>query len=62
MGYSVSIALLAYGVFIYGFMSLYLSHVNKRRREGKEDHKIAGLTEAEIEVLGDKSPRFVYTI
>lgn len=62
MGYSVTIALLGYGIIIYGFMSLYLNHVNKRRKAGKEDHKIVGLSEAEIDALGDRSPRFMYTI
>lgn len=62
MGYSVSIALLGYGVFIYGFMSLYLNHVNKRRKAGKEDYKIEGMTDEEVDALGDRSPRFIYTI
>lgn len=55
-------ALLGYTLFIYGGMSLYLARINKRRREGKEDYKIAGMTEEEIKGLGDKNPRFVYTI
>lgn len=61
MGYSVSIALLAYGIGIYGFLSFYYDRVNKRRAAGKEDHKVAGMTDAEIDALGDESPRFVYT-
>lgn len=43
-------------------MSLYLNHVNQRRRAGKEDYKIVGLSEEQINALGDRSPRFVYTI
>jgi hypothetical protein len=62
MGFSVNIALLGYGVFLYGFMSLYLNHVNQRRRDGKEDHKIVGMTDAEVEALGDRNPRFMYMI
>lgn len=62
MGYSVSIAFLGYGVIIYSFLSLYYRHVNIRRRAGKEDHKISGMSDAEIEALGDRSPRFIYTI
>ena len=58
----MSIALLGYGVFIYSFLSLYYRHVNMRRKAGKEDHKIVGMTEAEINALGDRSPRFMYTI
>lgn len=62
MGFAVTIALLAFGIFFYGFMTFYLNQVNKRRREGKEDYKIAGMTDAEIDALGDRSPRFMYTI
>lgn len=62
MGFAVNIALLGFGIFFYGFMTLYLNHVNKRRKEGKEDYKIAGMSDAEIEALGDRSPRFMYTI
>ncbi|CAK7204572.1 hypothetical protein SEUCBS139899_007330 [Sporothrix eucalyptigena] len=62
MGYSVSIALLAYGIGIYGFLSYYYNKVNKRRAAGQEDYKMAGLTDAEIDAMGDESPRFVYTI
>jgi hypothetical protein len=35
--------------------------VNTRQKEGKEDHKIAGMTEEEVNELGDESPRFMYT-
>ncbi|KAK7887727.1 hypothetical protein LTR67_009630 [Exophiala xenobiotica] len=62
VGFSVSIGLLGFGSFLYGFASLYLHRVNKRRMEGKEDHKVAGMTDHEIDALGDESPRFVYTI
>lgn len=62
MGYSVTIALLGYGILIYGFMSLYLHYKNKQRKAGKEDYKIVGMGEAEIDALGDRSPRFMYTI
>lgn len=62
MGYAVSIAFLGYGVIIYSFLSLYYRHVNKRRRAGMEDHKVSGMTDAEVEALGDRSPRFMYTI
>ncbi|OQU94914.1 hypothetical protein CLAIMM_01196 [Cladophialophora immunda] len=62
MGFAVNIALLASGIFFYGFMTLYLGFINKRRREGKEDYKIVGMGDAEIDALGDRSPRFMYTI
>ena len=62
MGYAVSIGLLALGMFIYAYLSLHLNYVNKRRKAGKEDHKIEGMTEEEVEALGDRNPRFIYTI
>ncbi|KAH7304147.1 high-affinity nicotinic acid transporter [Stachybotrys elegans] len=62
MGFGVSIALLGVSICIYGFMSLYLHRVNQRRKVGKEDHKVAGMTEGKINALGDRSPRFIYTV
>ena len=47
---------------IFAFMSWYLSKQNDRRRRGKEDVKVANMSEDEIAELGDKSPRFVYTV
>ncbi|KAJ5811672.1 MFS transporter [Penicillium riverlandense] len=62
MGQSITLALLgvAFGLFVV--MILYFSRVNKRRMEGKEDASIAGLTEEEVNELGDRSPRFIYTV
>lgn len=34
---------------------------NERRRAGKENWKMEGKTDEEIEEMGDESPRFVYT-
>jgi cbb3-type cytochrome oxidase subunit 3 len=62
MGYSASIGLLALGMILYAILSTYYYFVNKRRREGKEDYKIVGMTDAEIDALGENSPRFVYTL
>uniref|UniRef100_A0A0B7KJV9 Major facilitator superfamily (MFS) profile domain-containing protein n=1 Tax=Bionectria ochroleuca TaxID=29856 RepID=A0A0B7KJV9_BIOOC len=61
-GYAVSIGLLAVGMTTFGSLSYYLHTVNQRRRAGKEDYKIEGMSDAEIDALGDKSPRFMYTI
>ncbi len=54
--------MVGYAACIFAFMSFYFSRVNKRRREGKEDHKIVGMTEEEINELGDRSPRFMFTV
>lgn len=62
MGYSTTIALLSLSLSVFSFLTLYLASQNKKRRAGLEDHKIAGMTEEEIAALGDKSPRFIYTI
>lgn len=45
---------------LYGVMSVYFTNANKKRERGDEDHKMAGLSEEEIEELGDRSPRFMY--
>ena len=47
---------------MYGFMWWYFAGENKRRRDGKQDAKIVGMSEEEIAELGDKNPRYVYTI
>lgn len=53
-------SMLIFGVVTFGVMWLYYIFVNKRRAEGKEDHKIEGLSDSEVEELGDESPRFVF--
>ena len=54
--------MVAMATVIFGFMSWFLSQQNARRRAGKEDGKVASLNEDEILELGDRSPRFVYTV
>lgn len=61
-GYSVMIGLLGVAVFIYGGLSIHYRIVNKRRLAGKEDHLISGMSDAEVDALGDRSPRFMYTV
>lgn len=46
---------------IYMSFWAYFRHLNKRRDEGKEDHKVEGMTEEEIQELGEHNPRFRYT-
>jgi hypothetical protein len=43
-------------------MSAYFSKINKRRASGEENGKIAGLSSEEVDELGDRSPRFVFTV
>ena len=61
-GHGVTMALLALAAAIYGGMSFYFGYVNKRRSDGLEDSKIEGMTSDEAEELGDRSPRYIYTI
>jgi hypothetical protein len=41
-------------------MSFLLHRENKKRAEGKRDHLVEGKSEAEIELLGDNRPDFLY--
>jgi hypothetical protein len=54
-------ALIAMSSVIYLSFWWYFSTLNKRKREGKEDHKVQGMAEEEIEELGEHNPRFMYT-
>ena len=47
---------------IYLFMWQYFERENRRRGNGREDVKVAGMSEEEVAELGDQSPRFVYTV
>ncbi|KAJ5198174.1 uncharacterized protein N7498_007291 [Penicillium cinerascens] len=61
-GHGITLALLGAAFCLFVVTMLYFARVNKRRMEGKEDAKIAGLTEEVINELGDRSPRFMYAI
>ena len=61
-GYAATMGLLALSASLYTFLLFYFKRQNKNRREGKEDWKLAGKTEYEIEEMGENSPRFMYTI
>ncbi|KAL8927090.1 MAG: hypothetical protein Q9172_001512 [Xanthocarpia lactea] len=60
MGHSVTIGLLALCAMINGVLWSSMVDTNKKRAAGKEDWKISGLTEEEIDELGDRSPRYIY--
>ncbi|KAL8654294.1 MAG: hypothetical protein Q9226_003494 [Calogaya cf. arnoldii] len=61
-GHAVTLAMVGMANVIFAFMSWYLSKQNDRRRRGEEDAKVANMSEDEVAELGDKSPRFVYTV
>lgn len=61
-GNAVTLGLVAFAGIVYGLMWFYYRQKNIRRVQGLEDEKVAGMTDEEIEELGDKSPRFIYSI
>lgn len=60
-GNAITLALVGFSGVLYGAMWLCFATINKRRARGLEDHRIAGLTEEEIQELGDRNPRFEYS-
>lgn len=60
-GNAVTLALVGFSGILYGTMWLCLTTINKRRAQGLEEDKIAGMTEEEIQELGDRNPRFQYS-
>ncbi|KMU92563.1 hypothetical protein CIHG_10366 [Coccidioides immitis H538.4] len=42
-------------------MWYWYKRANKLREQGKEDGKIEGMTEEEIQEMGDRNPRFRFT-
>ncbi|KAF2835917.1 MFS general substrate transporter [Patellaria atrata CBS 101060] len=61
-GHAVTLAMVAVGCLIYAFMSWYFSKENAARLRGDREGEIQGLSEEEIGELGDRSPRFVYSV
>jgi len=59
-GHAVSLAMVATATTIYGILWYSYMQANKARARGDEDEKIAGMTEEEIDEMGDESPRFRY--
>ncbi|KAF5970476.1 allantoate permease [Fusarium bulbicola] len=60
-GHAISMALVAMSSLIYMAFWAWFRRQNQRKVEGKEDHRIQGLTEEEAEELGEHNPRFHYT-
>lgn len=54
-------SLVALSSVIYFLFWIYFRNQNKRRDEGKEDYKVQGMSDEEIEELGEHNPRFRYT-
>ncbi|MCJ1301982.1 hypothetical protein MMC08_004783 [Hypocenomyce scalaris] len=61
-GHAVTLAMVGYAACVYGLMWWYFARENQRRKDGREDSRIAGMTEEEIAELGDRNPRYIFTI
>lgn len=59
-GHSVTLALVAWSVLVYGFMSWYFTQENRKRKNGERDANIEGLNEEEIIALGDENSRYFF--
>ncbi|QDS71511.1 hypothetical protein FKW77_004894 [Venturia effusa] len=59
-GQAVTIGLVAMAGLVHAFMTVYFAKTNKSRARGDENAIMNGLSEEEIEELGDRNPRFVY--
>lgn len=57
----MSLAMVGVAAVLYAIMWVYFRGANKKRRAGKEDGKINGMTEEQIAEMGDESPRFMFT-
>ncbi|CBF81477.1 allantoate permease family MFS transporter [Aspergillus nidulans FGSC A4] len=60
-GHAVSMGLVAMSAVIYLLFWAWFRRQNKRKREGKEDWRVEGMTQEEAEELGEHNPRFIYT-
>ncbi len=54
-------ALIAMSTVIYLAFWAWFRRQNQRKKSGKEDYRIQGLTEEEAEELGEHNPQFYYT-
>lgn len=60
-GNAVTLALVGFSGVLYGAMYFALRSINRRRARGLEDSKIEGMSEEDIQELGDRNPRFEYS-
>lgn len=60
-GHGVTLSMVALGTVIYSLMWLWYGRENKRRAGAPLSEKHRGMSEEELEELGDDSPRYIYT-
>jgi hypothetical protein len=58
----VTLSLVGFSLLVFAGMSAYFSAENRKRLQGKEDYKIEGMSDEDIDELGDRSPRYLYTV
>ncbi|KAJ5824796.1 Major facilitator superfamily domain general substrate transporter [Penicillium robsamsonii] len=61
-GNAVTLGMVAFAGLVYGGMWIAYRFINKRRAQGLEDEKISSLSEQDIQEMGDRNPRFLYSI
>ena len=54
--------MLAYALGVFFFMHFYFKWDNKKKLRGDYDHLIEGMTDAEANELGEKNPRYLWSI
>ncbi len=60
-GHAVSMGLIAMSAVIFIILWAWFRQQNKRREQGELDLIIEGMSEGEIEELGEHNPRYRYT-
>jgi len=54
--------MLAYALGVFSFMHFYFKWDNKKKLRGDYDHLVEGMTEAEANELGERNPRYLWSI
>jgi len=61
-GYGATLGMLGLGVMLFTALHFYFRVHNAKKRDGKYDYLMEGKTEEEIEEMGERNPRYMYTI
>lgn len=60
-GNAATLGLVGFAGVLYGVMWCCLRVINRSRVQGFEDDRIVSLSEEEVQELGDRNPRFMYS-
>jgi MFS family permease len=61
-GHATTLGMVGLAAMIYAGMRFYYSKINDKRSKGEEDSKIEHMSDMQVEEMGDRSPRYVYTV